>query len=411
MEQKDFEQIAAEERKRAAEEIANMQRELESSQKKITKSQKKVRDKKINNYFEELNARTSTVLIIALLVVILFGSYYSLTVYKPRATYKKAVKFMQEGQYENAKAFFASLDDYEDARQLAMECDYRRGNYLLAVGKYNSAVTALSNIPDYKDRDQLIADLSGTMVKTLDTGLWHSAFVRSVGTVKATGDNSCGQCNVDGWKDITEIACGDDFTIGRTTGGRVYSTKGELDCANIVEIAAGGDFAAALTVDGNLHCYKDGVRVSLSDVKHISADKNILAYINTDLNAVVSGAAFDLSAFTDLKEIETENGAVYGLKNDGTVVSTNGRMNGKTGIKHIFTCNDTIAAITNDNKMIAEGAVDAAELEGAIMLSGNTDHFIMLTDSGRVKYYGPSYDGSGRVADWTDVLLTPKKEY
>ena len=411
MEQKDIEQLAAEQRERAAEEIAKMQRELQNSHIQIKDSQKKLSEMKINNYFEELNARTSTVLIVIILIAILAGSYYSLTVYKPRAAYKKAEQFMQDGQYENAKAFFASLGDYEDARQKAMECDYRRGNYLLATGKYTSAVTALSGIPNYKDRDDLIADLAGTMVKTLDTGLAHSAFVRSVGTVKATGDNSFGQCEVDSWKDIAEIACGDNFTIGRTNGGHVYSTNGELDCANIIEIAAGGDFAAALTVDGNLHCYKDGVRASVSDVKHISADKNILAYINTDGNAVVSGAAFDLTAFTDLKEIETENGAVYGLRTDGTIVSTNGRLNGKTDIKHIFTCNDTVAAITKDNKMIAEGAVPASELTGAIMLAGNTDHFIMLTDSGRVKYYGPSYEGSGRVADWSDVLLTPKKEY
>ena len=61
--------------------------------------------------------------------------------------------------------------------------------------------------------------------------------------------------------------------------------------------------------------------------------------------------------------------------------------------------------------MITEGAVSEKEIEGAVMLSGNNDHFIMLSDSGHVKYFGASYEGSSRVADWSDVLMTPKKDY
>ena len=56
-------------------------------------------------------------------------------------------------------------------------------------------------------------------------------------------------------------------------------------------------------------------------------------------------------------------------------------------------------------------AVSEKEIEGAVMLSVNNDHFIMLSDSGHVKYFGASYEGSSRVADWSDVLMTPKKDY
>ena len=146
----------------------------------------------------------------------------------------------------------------------------------------------------------------------------------------------------------------------------------------------------------------------MQNIKHISADKNILACIDNNGNAVLWGAQLDVSAFTDLKEIETDSGAVYGLKNDGTIVSTNGRLANAQNIKHIFTCGDTLAAIDDENIMHSEGMAQEDDIKDALMLAGNTDHFIMLTDTGHVKYSGAAYSGSGRVIDWTDILMLPK---
>ena len=410
MDEKDLEQLAREERERAEAEFAKMQQALAHSDTEINAQQKDVVKKKINNHFEDLNAKKSTVWIFLLLFVILAGSYYSLTFYKPRVTYAKAMECLEKGEYDNAKILFTNLGDYENAAELVNECDYRKGNLLLATGKYTSALTALSGITGYKDRDDLIADLAGDFAKTLDTGKWHSAFVRSVGTVKATGDNTYGQCNVDDWKNVVQIACGDYLTIAKTSNNDVLCTGAVLDWHNIKEVAAGTDFAAGLTNDGQLLFHKGSEDETISGIKHISAKKNILACIGNGGGAVVSGAAIDTQLFTDLKEIETDGQGVYALKNDGTVISSNGRLSGVGNVKHIFTANETMVAVTNDNMLIADGAVSTDELEGMLMLSGTDDHFIMLTDTGHVKYYGPSYAGSGRVADWTDVLLNLREQ-
>lgn len=410
MDEKDLEQLAHEARRRAEEEVADMQQAIEDSDTEINTQQKMVSESKINEHFENINARKSTFWIFLLLFVILVGSYCSLTYYKPRVTYAKANEMMTNGDYDNAKALFTALGDYENSKELVKECDYRKGNFLLATKKYTSALTALSYIPGYKDRDTLVADLSGSMVRTLDTGRWHSVFVRSIGTVKASGDNTYGQCNVDEWKNVVQIACGDTLTIARTADGGVLCTEQIPDWHNIKEVAAGSNFSAALEENGTLHYHQGSENIDLTGIKHVSAKGNIMACIGAGGGAVVSGSAFDTQFFTDLKEIETDGNAVYALKYDGTIVSSNGRMNGLGGIKHIFAAFNTLAAVTLDNEILSEGAVPASELKNMIMLSGNTDHYIMLTDTGRIKYSGASYAGSGRTADWTDILLNPREQ-
>ncbi len=48
----------------------------------------------------------------------------------------------------------------------------------------------------------------------LSKGSDSFAELREDGSVLAAGDNSCGQCDVEEWKDIVDIAAGDFFTAG-----------------------------------------------------------------------------------------------------------------------------------------------------------------------------------------------------
>lgn len=73
-------------------------------------------------------------------------------------------------------------------------------------------------------------------------GRRHTVALKSDGTVIAVGDNSCGQCNVSGWRDIVSVAVGNvhkanntgkAHTVGLKADGTVVTTrrKSEVRCA------------------------------------------------------------------------------------------------------------------------------------------------------------------------------------
>ncbi|MBQ9604774.1 MAG: hypothetical protein IJR45_05090, partial [Firmicutes bacterium] len=246
-------------------------------------------------------------------------------------------------------------------------------------------------------------------------------FVRSIGTAKAVGDNSNGQCNISEWQDIAEIACGTDFTAARTYHGNVLATNTQLDWSNICGIAAGSDFIAGVEAGGRLDYYKNGETVYLYNIKEAKACGDVLACVTKDGNAVVSGAAVDVSLWSGLDEIATDGAAVYGLKTDGTVLSTNGRLAGLDNIKHIFAAANTVFAIDKDNHAHIEGVLQSSDFLSKdalgngdfnfpLMLSGWTDHCLVLDHTGRVRFLGAAAAGDDNVDDWSDVLFALKQE-
>ncbi|MDO9397940.1 MAG: hypothetical protein Q7T71_15445, partial [Herbiconiux sp.] len=58
----------------------------------------------------------------------------------------------------------------------------------------------------------------------LGAGSHHSLALTADGTVLATGDNSHGQCDVDGWEDIVSIAAGSTHSLGLRRDGTVVAT-------------------------------------------------------------------------------------------------------------------------------------------------------------------------------------------
>ncbi|MBQ9605176.1 MAG: hypothetical protein IJR45_07175, partial [Firmicutes bacterium] len=220
MEEKDFEELARQQQKKAEEEMAEMRQALEQSDKRINRHQKKILEKAIDENLEEHNSKKSTVWIILILALILGGTLLRLNIQQPTKKYDEAVRDFENGAYESAKSGFEALGDYKDSMEMVKECDYRQGSLLLLNGKINSAINAFSHIRDYKNRNDVVADLAGTAVNAISTGARHSAFVRSVGTAKAVGDNTNGQCDISEWKQVAEIACGGDFTAARTYQGK-----------------------------------------------------------------------------------------------------------------------------------------------------------------------------------------------
>lgn len=408
MDEKDFEQIAKRERELAEAEIARMEQDIKRAGEELDAQQKTIMERVIDDNLEEHNAKRSTIWIFAILVVILAGSYFSLTVSKPAANYKKAVKMLESGNYDNARSLFIKLGDYKDSAEMVKECDYRKGNALIASGKYSTALTALANVRGYKERDAVIAELAGTAVQTIATGKNHSAFVRSIGTVKSVGDNSAGQCNTESWKDIVEVACGADYTMGRTSDGKVLLTNGTCDWNDITQIAAGNGFYAGLDSNGTVHISSGANTMQIDGIRDITACGEIFAGLRNDGGVVASGSGLDLSAWNGLSEVATDGVHLYGLKNDGTVLSADGRLAGVSDIRHIYAADNTLIAVAYDQTVYTDGELAGEDFENMLMFSGAEDHCILLCDDGYVKFFGIAESGDDNVKDWTDILFRPK---
>ncbi len=406
MDEKELEKIADRERERAEEEFARMQKELRAKHEQLGVQQRALTEKAMNENLDEHSAKRSTVWIFAILTVILIGSYFSLIVYKPKANYQKAAEYLQNGRYDDAKVIYTKLGDYEDSVELRKECDYLKGCAMLDEERYNQALSAFANVKGYRDRDAIVSALAGGFIQSLDTGKVHSVFVRSVGTVKAVGENVNNCCNVENWRNIKSIACGSDFTVGLVENGSVIATNTAVDWNDIKQITAGDSFFAGLDGSGKVHFY--GAEAEMENIKAISACGNNFAAINNDGGVVVSGSAVDNAVWKDIEEISVTDTDVYGLKKDGTIVSTNGRLSELQNVRCIFAVMNTIIAMDNDNKIFAEGEQNAGAFKDMLMVAGNGEHALVLRDDGYVNFLGKNENGCGNVSDWSDVKLVLK---
>lgn len=91
----------------------------------------------------------------------------------------------------------------------------------------------------------------------------HTVGLKSNGEVVAVGDNTNGQCEVSGWKNIVAISAGAFHTVGLTCDGKVVTTQTSGDSLetisqweNIVAIAAG--YGTTFAVDKNGIVYSAG---------------------------------------------------------------------------------------------------------------------------------------------------------
>lgn len=75
---------------------------------------------------------------------------------------------------------------------------------------------------EWKDVVEIVA--SGGDPERNDRGTGHVVGLKSDGHVRAIGDNSKGQCNVEEWENVIEIAAGDWYTVALTQDGEVLIT-------------------------------------------------------------------------------------------------------------------------------------------------------------------------------------------
>lgn len=179
---------------------------------------------------------------------------------------------------------------------------------------------------------QVTASARSARGKYISIGSSFVVAIQADGLVKAVGDNTYGQCDTSGWRDVVAVATGIDHTLGLKSDGTVYATgSNELgqcnvgEWKNIVMIAASYLYSYGLTRDGNVLCTYNAPSIAQTERekwKDIVWLDSFTWYgaCAIDKNGAPHAETIDISQIRDVVQVyEKPEEFVYILKSDGTV--------------------------------------------------------------------------------------------
>ena len=364
--------------------------------------------------------------------------------------YRLAEELLAVGDYDAAGDAFTALKGYSDAADRAKDCRYEKALSLFSAGDKTAAGELLDEVGDWRDAPALLRQIAveftgisdpeaalnayrgltpqawehikalavrraslprgiadagfyhtvglaadGTAlacgdnsfgqcdvagwrdVTAVAAGAYHSAALLADGTVKAVGRNSEGQCATEKWRDVVSIACGDYATFGITAGGQLlcagFNGPGETsDWSGLVAVSGGSYNLAAVSADGSVWAYPrlEG-QGKLDGCVSLAVSTGYAAGVMEDGSAVAT--AFDLGGWKDIVAIDAGTTAILGLDADGRVWG------------HFFRERD---------------AVDVTGYENVVALAAGGTHHVLVFADGTVKVLGDTGAGEGDVSGW-----------
>ncbi len=84
------------------------------------------------------------------------GDFENSSEYTSKCNYQNAKLLLESGNYDEAKSIFDSLNDYKDSSKLADKCSYQKAQNLLENGSYDEAKEIFEGLGDYEDSSQMV---------------------------------------------------------------------------------------------------------------------------------------------------------------------------------------------------------------------------------------------------------------
>ncbi len=234
---------------------------------------------------------------------------------------------------EDGTVIYAGNTEYENAEYIYswdnIDKLYLADKHMLALTK-NATVRAVGN----NDNGQCEVD---EWYDIIDLAVaFHSVGLSKDGKVHAIGENNFGECDVEAWQDIVQIAAGNFYTVGLTSMGKVVATGlnscGQCNVSewtNIKQVFALGNMTIGLRFDGRIVTTgKTSYRVD--DVKKWNAIKQIILADNRIIGIDQDGAVFASgkpyrnfvnNTWLNVKKVVACNEHIVALKYDGTLLS------------------------------------------------------------------------------------------
>jgi len=241
-----------------------------------------------------------------------------------------------------------------------------------------------------------VIDLVAIPDAMVTAGWGHTVGLKSDGTVVAVGYDDYGQCNVDNWTDIVQVATSESsrHTVGLKSDGSVVAvgSNNEGQCnvgnwTNIIQVATGSGHTVGLKSDGTV----------------VAVGRNVYGQCN-------------VSSWTNIIQVAADSENTVGLKSDGTVVAVGDNSAGQcnvaswTGIVQVAAGWCVTVGLKADGTVVAvgrniEGQCSVSSWTNIIQVAAGYMHTVGLKSDGSVVAVGWDDNGScSGVTSWTGIV-------
>lgn len=359
-------------------------------------------------------------------------------------TYRLGKALEAAGDLTAARDAFLSAAGYEDALARADRCRYALAQAAQAAGDLQTAFDGYLALGDYEDapqrartvavaltgqtdeetallyaqgytlealslQEQLQQKRDDLQSRRLAAGRGHAVLLTEGGTVKAAGDDSFGQCGVDGWTDVVAVAAGYAHTLGLTADGRVLAAGndeyGQCDVSgwtDVVEIYCGPWDSYGLTRDGTLlHAgYRDLSALSgWTGVQRVASGDGVLFGLREN-GALLSSLPDQAQTWPDAVDLAAAGHTPVGLKKDGTLLSADMDLSSWTEVVAIDSSAALLLGLKLDGTLLVSPLLpsDAALLSAlsreqrVVGLSAAGTWVLLLHEDGSLSAPGASFD-------------------
>ena len=363
--------------------------------------------------------------------------------------YVSAEKFLAEGKLDEAKEKFYALSSYRDALDMYDYCRYLTAektaetdpeagfSLFWELGGYRDAqeraAAIAREVTGEEDGDAAVKRMLGVseeqieQIRTLQSireqlpggklavGFYHTAGLRTDGTVLAAGRNEEGQCNVSGWTGIEAVSCGAYHTVGLRSDGTVVAagrnTEGQCDVSawtGVKAIACSDYNTLALLSDGTVVSagYQPFSELqSWKDVEFLTAGSYGAVAISREGRIYCSHPSMRSEILTGAVSAGVSTGYCAAVKEDGTVVHTSTDLSWENAVAVSASSTGTLA-LTDEGKVLcywfrSRDAIDFSDVSGAVGIAAGGTHTAVLLSDGTVITRGLNDQGQCDTASWS----------
>ena len=341
------------------------------------------------------------------------GAYADAPEQAQRARYEKADALERAGEVHESILLFHKLGDYADARERAMKlaetiCGKRDLDAALAAARYLSPAEVAHRNELKEKRDALPKDI-------VAVGFYHTAALKSDGTVLACGDNSFGECEVNAWHHVKAICAGAYHTVGLLEDGTVIAAgrndEGQCEVGtwrDIVAVTAADWATFGLMRDGTVVACGFNGYPALGDwtkITAISGGSYVLAALRSSGDALLSHESARSDELHDLCGIAVNTGYAVGLREDGSAVCAAADLSDWTDIVAVAASANAVLGLDAQGRVHAvffhpDAAIDLSSLRGVAAMAAGGTHCAFVTESGEVITLGENEHGECETHGW-----------
>ena len=314
-------------------------------------------------------------------------------------------------QTDQSAAFarFQALGDYRDAAE-------RAAHLAVALTGIDDEAAALEAMTALSEDDlALIAARARMRPGAVQAGGWHTVGLRSDGRVMAVGRIDEGQCDVDGWTDIVQIAAGALHTVGLKSDGTVVAVgsneQGQCDVGlwqNVVEIACGDWATFARFADGTVAATGYPAYPGLDawrGVTKLCAGAYMAGGLYGQGDVYATHPSAQAGLFSDLEDLALTTGGAVGLTKKGDVTATFPGFPEWHDMALISAGNHCVLGVRADGLLFAHfyrftDAREITQFDDVIAISAGDTHSVILEADGSVFAFGDNSYGQCNVLGW-----------